>query len=580
MPYNSDNFAKFAIGLANAMSEHIEISGSFVLILRMKPIIQKVCTVIGLLCAAITVYPSDFTVGPLNYDIVSLKDRVAIPIELNTAVETLDIPFNVEYEGLTFTVPVLDEINPLPWGEDYRSGVKRVILHEGLTQINNAFDSFESLEDVNIPVSVKVLGAAFSNCVSLKSFTIPENIESIEGGLFSGCTNLKSVSFEGTPKFTYVFSFDNSIHATGGVFNNCTSLENIELPSSLNHVGNGFFRGCTNLKQVKMSDNCISIGEECFADCISLAEFVFPSHLESVGEYAFKNCGIAGDITIPNTVRYIGTGAFTGCKQIKSFCFPDNCSLLVDSNSLSGCENLQSITIPNNGGTFKGRVTDSPLLDELISLNYFPPVIESDFLSTSSLLKTHLKIRDNAYSNYSESSTWGNFLHIDKEYDGLGIYDICFNFYIPDIYKSAFDVYYPEKNIKVMEGNSALINVSYTSAGFSWNSEFVPYYNDIQIPTSATIIELYWANLDWINRNDSETAQRYFMTPPVYKNTEFCIKYNEDASIGSIDYEEDETHDIEIYSLDGIKINKALNDLQRGMYIIRQGHVSNKILIQ
>lgn len=528
------------------------------------------------LLLGLTVYASDFTVGSLNYDIVSAKDKIAKPVELNSNVETLDIPFEVEYDGVIFTIPTLDYITNSKLLAGYTASVKNIVLHEGVVTINSAFKNFSSLESIVIPSSVRTLGAAFQSCSSLKSIIIPNSVENITGALFEGCSSLTDVNFEGNPRFV---NTQVTLSATSSVFQNCTSLESINLPQSLTYIGSNFFKGCTNLKQVSVSDKCISIGDSCFENCSSLTEFKFPDSLESIGRYSFASSALSGTINLPDKVRFVGERAFQSCKGIEQFIFSDNCSLMVEAGALCECSNLKVITIPNNGGTFKGLLTDSPVLEKIVSLNYFPPTIESDFLNQSSLLKAHLEIRGNAHKNYAESSTWGNFLHIDDLYENLGTHKINFNFEIPDEYRTLYDIYYPEQSISVMDGNSALINVSYTRAGYtSSHGDFIPYYNDIEIPSSATIpASNFVQNL---NMNNDNYAQRFFMTPPVHADSEFSIRYA-NSSIKNIAYDDIDFHrEFEVYNLSGIKLDIPLDTLPKGIYIILQGNKTRKIAVK
>ncbi len=78
---------------------------------------------------------------------------------------------------------------------------------------------------------------------------IPEKIdgmpvESISMNAFSGCVNVKSISFP------------DSITKIGDyAFRNCTSIESIDLPKELRELGSGAFMGCTSLKKISIPPN-------------------------------------------------------------------------------------------------------------------------------------------------------------------------------------------------------------------------------------------------------------------------------------------------------------------------------------
>ena len=74
--------------------------------------------------------------------------------------------------------------------------------------------------------------------------TIPATVTSIPAGAFAGCSNLKSVTINGTGL--------KSIGATA--FKGCENLEAFVMPHSVETVGQGVFSGCTSLESVTLSD--------------------------------------------------------------------------------------------------------------------------------------------------------------------------------------------------------------------------------------------------------------------------------------------------------------------------------------
>lgn len=518
-----------------------------------------------------SVYASDFSIGPLDYEIVSVKDRIVKPIALNKEVEYLEIPFKVEYEGCVFFTPTLGHITNSEIFADYIGKVKQVVLHEGIESLDDTFGWFSSLVKINFPSTLHTLGSTFHDCTSLESITLPDNISSITGPIFKGCSNLKDVNFEGNPQFI------SGKYPTSGVFQDCISLETITLPESIKCIGRDFFSGCKQIKNVMLPSSCLSIAANCFENCSSLTSIEFPKSLISIEDWAFKDSGLSGEIILPNNIRYIGQDAFRNCKLIENFTFPDNCALMVDIRALYGCENLTSISIPNNGGKFKGIITDSPVLKEVISLNNFAPEVDSDFLPNSSFLKAKLIIRKSALSSYADSETWGNFINIETIYDELPNHDVFFNFEIPREYEDLFNIYYPERHIAVMEGNSAKINVTYTRAGYSdSHSEFVPYFNNIEIVKSATIEDFGTS----YKLEPYEYSQRFFITPPIYDTMEFAIRHENSSSVENILEDNTEGVEDEIYSINGIRLNCEKTNLPKGVYIIRKGKKTFKLLVR
>ena len=161
---------------------------------ELKCIVFSMLTLLGTINVSGVTFDYDFMYGPLTYKIVSVKDRIAIPYEIAEEVEYLEIPYSVEYEGVVFNVP---EVGYL-YGD--RKRIKDVKVCEGITKLDDTFKLFSSLETVSLPSTLTELGGTFEECTSLQSFVIPKSVEYITGALFSGCTSLSEVVFEGNPQ--------------------------------------------------------------------------------------------------------------------------------------------------------------------------------------------------------------------------------------------------------------------------------------------------------------------------------------------------------------------------------------------
>lgn len=210
-------------------------------------------------------------------------------------------------------------------------------------------DYIGSDEHVVIPKGVTELAAAvFANNKSLKTIELPKTLNAIGQYTFSG-----------------------------------SSLESIVMPDSVQWLGRGAFSGCTNLKSVKLSKNMMGYVEnDIFEGCTSLASLTIPDKLDPhrvdvphlagavynesktilfsvpkmvetfdipptvqlIQEYAFDECYKLASITIPDSVKKIGRGAFRRCSALTSIALPDNVTL--EREAFYHCENLQSITLP------------------------------------------------------------------------------------------------------------------------------------------------------------------------------------------------------------------------------------------
>ena len=109
-----------------------------------------------------------------------------------------------------------------------------------ITEIGNkAFYGCKSLEEVNILGNVEVIGAhAFYGCVLLSTVNIDEveDLKMIPRNCFSGCLNLKS------------FEVPEGVESIGDrAFLDCVSLESIVIPASVTSISDIAFKNCTDV---------------------------------------------------------------------------------------------------------------------------------------------------------------------------------------------------------------------------------------------------------------------------------------------------------------------------------------------
>ena len=88
-------------------------------------------------------------------------------------------------------------------------------------------------------------GGAFTECTALKSITIPASCETIGCSAFKGCAALEQVNFEaGTQLKTIDGGFDGSTEDCYGSFSDCVKLKSITIPSSCENIGPAAFKNC------------------------------------------------------------------------------------------------------------------------------------------------------------------------------------------------------------------------------------------------------------------------------------------------------------------------------------------------
>lgn len=218
-----------------------------------------------------------------------------------------------------------------------------------------AFQSCSLLKNVTFAdgCDLTSIGAwAFSACTSLSEIHLPDGLEDIGERCFYNCSELQTVSLP--ESITHIGR--NSFHATGifasteenfvyvgkwlvaakeieelkilapadfaagtvgiadYVFYSSPVLERVELPASVERIGQYSFAYGQNLWQFRASGNLTTIQEAALAQCTKLTHIVLGDSLETIEQYAFYGCSSldnnAYTSIVPKSVKKIGRQAY------------------------------------------------------------------------------------------------------------------------------------------------------------------------------------------------------------------------------------------------------------------------------
>lgn len=175
---------------------------------------------------------------------------------------------------------------------------------------------------------------------SLKVIELPNTIEVIRSGAFSGCSSLESINLP--PSLKKILS---------RVFWECSALKSIEIPDSVNNTNNtksievlldgyGMFSGCKSLVSVKLPDGIDCIDQEMFKGCESLKEIHIPDSVKYIWSDAFGGCTSLETVNLPNSIEDIGSFAFGNCKSLKNLIIGENIKSIHTDCSFEGCTSL------------------------------------------------------------------------------------------------------------------------------------------------------------------------------------------------------------------------------------------------
>ena len=239
----------------------------------------------------------------------------------------LKYQYNVKKEYLKWgedairTAPAETVLKAGLYGSD--EFIYELIIPEGVEEIaEGAFSGMRTLSTVKLPSSLKVIGArAFENCGGLSAVAIPESVTAIGEGAFSGCVSLKSINlpaaleqipadmFNGCEKLDTVKSKVKNLTAIGDrAFKNCKALAKFDLKKGLTEIGEEAFAH-TALKKVQIPDTVIRIGKAAFAYS-QITGITFPKTLEEIPEFVCFAAVSLKDIKFPAALKKIGATAF------------------------------------------------------------------------------------------------------------------------------------------------------------------------------------------------------------------------------------------------------------------------------
>lgn len=193
--------------------------------------------------------------------------------------------------------------------------------------ITGVFEGCTSLTSVSLPASVtKIPSHMFDGCTSLTSVTALSEIESIGDGAFQDCSSLTGIDFPGTltsigssafkgcASLVSVPNLGKVTKMGSGAFRECKNLRASVDLSSLQSIP-GYAFCYTPVKIVGLCDNLKSIGDWAFIWSNVVVQL--PETLEKIGNYAFYGGTLPEQFSIPDSVTSVGTAAFSGVDGVK-----------------------------------------------------------------------------------------------------------------------------------------------------------------------------------------------------------------------------------------------------------------------
>ncbi len=226
------------------------------------------------------------------------------------------------YKGSDSVVVIPDSVNMISdniFADDIESNtfVEKIIIPDSVTEISsNAFAWCIGLEEIDFPKTLKEFNVNFDSCPSIEEINIPESVKKI--GCFNCGKNLKKISVGENICEVSVQSFFKNKKSTA-----FTPMEiaNVLLSNPAYSIDEGFLvnkkhrttllRLSSENTDVRIPDGIRTIGTNTFYESYQ--------HLKSVPEMKPVE-----KITIPESVKKIKDGAFVNCNSLKEVIYEGN----------------------------------------------------------------------------------------------------------------------------------------------------------------------------------------------------------------------------------------------------------------
>lgn len=226
-----------------------------------------------------------------------------------------------------------------------------------------AFSECTALQRIELRAQTRYIGeGAFYNCVSLNMATFNSgivNLTEIKPYTFYNCINLGDITLPSSIRKISDYAFFNCRKMTKIVAGSTAS------PSPIREIGNSAFENCIQLKYNESSPNqrvifpqTEKIGDRAFYGCTALTQINIPASLEYVGQAAFAFATNLNTVSFgATTLTTLSKDMFMGCTALTSFTVPKSVTTF-DGNPFTDCTRLTLITAEQGHETFAGKVID------------------------------------------------------------------------------------------------------------------------------------------------------------------------------------------------------------------------------
>ncbi len=262
-------------------------------------------------------------------------------------INTINIPANVTSIGTTpfyasryLTAITVDSGNTVYSADNG-------VLYQGTTLIAYPYSKKDVTEYKIKDGTTAIANYAIWCNSTLTNVEMPNSVTSIGSGVFSDCSNMASIEYDGTMTEWENISGNDNVSANiaiictdgtiGGPTDSCGENATWKLENGILTIsGTGAMTDYDSLSDVPW-----------YNDRSKITEVVIESGITSIGKNAFYNCHYLTDVSVPETLTSIGTYAFGLCSKLASIDIPESVTT-IKSSAFTGTD---ANIVVNYGGT-------------------------------------------------------------------------------------------------------------------------------------------------------------------------------------------------------------------------------------
>ena len=209
-----------------------------------------------------------------------------------------------------------------------------------------AFYNSKNVEHLILPNTLITIGEEMFYQSDLRSVVIPTNVTTVGYSAFKRCSSLTTVTFE---KESQLKTIGGDYYY--GAFSDCTALTSIEIPASVETIGNTAFSDCSSLATVtfEKGSRLKTIGNNAYYRCTSLTSIEIPASVETIEKKAFMHCSSLATVTFEkgSQLKTIAgdsyDGAFSDCTALTSIEIPASVET-IEATAFKRCSKSATVT--------------------------------------------------------------------------------------------------------------------------------------------------------------------------------------------------------------------------------------------